>query len=318
MSTYPVIDISKETPQADEQMGTKEKFWVQWDRRQWLFKYNRKNYGEDWAEKIAGEVAGLLRIPSAHSDLAVFEDEYGILVESFTHGHKEGEPGPRKVAELVHGNDLIALLVAPDYPRGLRMKNREHTLDRVESVLRRFTVTPLQRATSELGSEVLDAFDLFLSFLMLDALIANTDRHHQNWGIRVPFDGDQIPHLAPSFDHASSLGRNLTNEQRTLRLASTDAPFRPEAYAIKAPTRIYRTTDDPRPFSTMEVLAAALQRSPVAGAFWIGRLRSISREALASIIERVPMERMGTAAKEFSLSMLLAARQHLLEGANGP
>ena len=45
---------------------------------------------------------------------------------------------------------------------------------------------------------------------MLDALIGNTDRHHENWGILVRRGrGVLLGEVAPSFDHASSLGREL-------------------------------------------------------------------------------------------------------------
>lgn len=41
---------------------------------------------------------------------------------------------------------------------------------------------------------------------MLDALVANLDRHHENWGIVVDPSGLLPTELAPTFDHASSLG----------------------------------------------------------------------------------------------------------------
>jgi serine/threonine protein kinase HipA of HipAB toxin-antitoxin module len=47
------------------------------------------------------------------------------------------------------------------------------------------------------------ADDVFLGYLMLDAWIANLDRHHENWGLVLT--KDITGHLAPSYDHASSL-----------------------------------------------------------------------------------------------------------------
>ncbi|MEG3898961.1 MULTISPECIES: hypothetical protein [unclassified Microcoleus] len=45
---------------------------------------------------------------------------------------------------------------------------------------------------------------------MLDAWIGNTDRHHENWGfveVRASKTPQVIAHLAPTYDYASSLGR---------------------------------------------------------------------------------------------------------------
>lgn len=48
---------------------------------------------------------------------------------------------------------------------------------------------------------------------MLDAVIGNTDRHHENWGILRKRVGDRWQGMvAPTFDHASSLGRELRDE----------------------------------------------------------------------------------------------------------
>lgn len=54
------------------------------------------------------------------------------------------------------------------------------------------------------------AFSQLAGYVTLDALILNTDRHHENWAlIRArSSDGRLIHRVAPTFDHASSLGRN--------------------------------------------------------------------------------------------------------------
>jgi serine/threonine protein kinase HipA of HipAB toxin-antitoxin module len=54
------------------------------------------------------------------------------------------------------------------------------------------------------GSEYPSAFAQFTGYLVLDALIGHTDRHEENWGVIEGITGAK--RLAPSFDHASSLG----------------------------------------------------------------------------------------------------------------
>jgi hypothetical protein len=63
------------------------------------------------------------------------------------------------------------------------------------------------------------AVDVFVGYLMLDAWIGNTDRHHENWGLVVHAQGT---HLAPSYDHAASLGAHETEENRHDRLTTRD------------------------------------------------------------------------------------------------
>ena len=48
---------------------------------------------------------------------------------------------------------------------------------------------------------------LFAGYLVLDAVIGNTDRHHENWGLLLRrTETGWKGQVAPSFDHASSLG----------------------------------------------------------------------------------------------------------------
>ncbi len=54
-----------------EPLGTKRKFWYIDDRdRRMLFKAEERGTGEDWAEKIACELCGLLGLPHVSYDLA--------------------------------------------------------------------------------------------------------------------------------------------------------------------------------------------------------------------------------------------------------
>jgi len=56
------------------------------------------------------------------------------------------------------------------------------------------------------------AFGVFCGYLVLDAPIANTDRHEENWA--VIRGKDAVVRLCASYDHATSLGFNLSDERR--------------------------------------------------------------------------------------------------------
>ena len=70
MSQYDVIMLAAEPAVEPEQMGSKEKYWLDYDHERWLFKIPRQNTGEHWSEKVAYEIATLLGIPAALVELA--------------------------------------------------------------------------------------------------------------------------------------------------------------------------------------------------------------------------------------------------------
>ena len=63
-----------------------------------LFKQGRDNTGENWAEKLACELADALGIPRAYYELVQCEGVYGVSTPNFV----------PKFARLVHGNEILA------------------------------------------------------------------------------------------------------------------------------------------------------------------------------------------------------------------
>lgn len=67
-----------------ETLGTKEKSWfVDKSDDRYLYKIGRVGTGENWAEKVACELCGLLGIPHASYELAEYKNTQGILSPSF-------------------------------------------------------------------------------------------------------------------------------------------------------------------------------------------------------------------------------------------
>jgi hypothetical protein len=121
--------------------------------------------------------------------------------------------------EPVSNNPRIFSVEAdPEYPMANRYRVAQHTLDRVFAILGRafIRLPPGTPDTPELRT----APDLFTGYLLLDALIGNTDRHHENWAVlqRPSVDSERVAVLCPSFDHASSLGHNIRDSERDKRL----------------------------------------------------------------------------------------------------
>jgi hypothetical protein len=241
---FPIIDVRLASDtgtdfvvslEDTEQMGSKEKFWCKrrgTDER-YLLKYPRASTGEDWAEKIAAELAGDagLRLPHAGVELATHRGRAAVLVRDFL---GEGE-------RLIHGNELLWER-DPDYPHEMR-RVPQHTLTTVFEVLEARTVEVPQGL--DLPNGVRTAIDLYSGYLVLDALIGNTDRHHENWGIvaKRRIDGARMLSVAPTYDHGSSLGRELRDEERRRRRITADRRSDLPAYAMRARSAFFRTAD---------------------------------------------------------------------------
>ena len=82
-------------------------------------------------------------------------------------------------------------------------------------------------------TDVHSAADLFCGYIVFDVLISNTDRHHQNWGVLAKREEGSAPTLtlAPTYDHGSSLGRELQDTERIQRLTGRDRRHSLSTYA---------------------------------------------------------------------------------------
>lgn len=294
---FPIIIVPDDAPNLPEQLGTKEKFWYEDEKHNpCLFKWGRPKTGDDWSEKVACELCELLGIPHAHYELAAFKDQRGVVTENFV---SQGEL-------LVHGNELLAKITSR-YPVKKFFKVREHTLNKVLAILR------LEMVKAPIGSDsfsgVASALDFFVGYLMLDAWIANQDRHHENWGLVV---SRRTVHLAPSYDHASCLGANETDENREDRLTTSDIGRSMERYVERAKSAFYPSTSGERALSPLDAFRKAAAKRPEAATAWIRRLGQISAQVVGSIFEKIPDDRISNLASTFAQRMLKLNRERLL------
>lgn len=290
---YPIIAVLPEHVLADEPMGTKDKFWVQvdGDDEKWLFKYARVNNGvptgEHWAEKIAAEVAEYMGLPHAEVELASFNGQPGCISRRFA---ELSLPG----TALAHGNAILEGQVI-GYDRNKVFRQSDHTLTNILRVVDKMFTDPEDRRIALLH---------LMGYLVLDGLILNTDRHHENWALirYTSSTGIEQGHrMAPTFDHASSLGRNATPSQLE---AWGTAPVAVERYARNAPGAIYASATDKKGLNPIELVKLALRVKPAAVLPWLKRLHNLDPEVLATIVHRVPPEVMSPAQQRFTTALL--------------
>ena len=296
MEYFAEVDISSWRREGHEPLGTKPKMWLvdpttEFD---WLFKaatFNKRSdgstyrKGDDWAERVATALGEAIGLPVAHTELALVyagdEIDYGIV--------------SRKVLavdeSLVHGNELLAEAGVV----GAHAKDRSgYTLESV-----RFVLEPVAPPVEGSG---LTAWDWFVGYLVLDALIANTDRHQENWAVIEANGGRR---LAPTFDHASSLGFQLSDEERTERLATNDHLRQIPSFAGRARSRF---EGNPHPCNVaaqaLDMVAAPVRK------YWLEKCRQI--DTLEPITARVPTTRMSETARVFADHLFAANRARIV------
>ncbi len=297
---YGIETVLDDAPDTLEQLGTKYKFWYRdvFGRR-CLFKEGRPGTGENWAEKVCCGICYLLGIPHSHYELAVWKEHKGVVTPNFV---PEG-------GRLVFGNELLAKFV-PDYDGARRVRAPKHTLSRVMAVMLGVAGVDMPLGFSP-PAEIKDVAGVFLGYLMLDALVGNQDRHDENWGLILLTDG-RI-RLAPTFDHASSLGRNERDAERLERLTTRDQGRSVERYVERARSALYGRVGE-KPLTTLEAFqeAARLPEVREAKAYWLSRLAATRIADFRFILDNIPPTEISDPAKAFALRMLEINRERLL------
>jgi len=280
-------------------MGSKDKAWflLPDKNEHWLFKYARLNKqvatGEHWAEKIAAEIAELIGVAHCLVELAEFEGRMGSLSRRF---RELSQPG----MELIHGNDLLAGLVL-GYDRNKRFHQSDHTLENI--------LAAIAKVIPE-GNEREVAFRQLAGFVVLDALILNTDRHHENWALlRENLPSGVIRHrVAPSFDHASSLGRELPKEKLE---TWEEEDWRAKWYALRAPGGIYLKKDQKKGENPLRLAEVALRWRPQHVRPWLDTLRGLNPAQLSDIVERIPVMVISEQSRRFCTALLRFTLEYL-------
>ncbi len=305
MDPFSVYRVDRSRAEAFETLGSKPKFWFRDAERQLLFKADDRGTGEDWAEVIACGLCKLLGLPHVHYVLAAEYDgeRYllpGVICENMA-------PPP---ISLVLGNELL-LALDPSYPKLQRFKVRQHTIDAVVSVLDKLA-PPASVWAGDQPTRIGTALDVFIGYILLDAWIANQDRHHENWGALI----NAFVSLAPTFDHGAALGRNLKDSEREERLSTKDRNRTVAAFAQRGLSAFYQTEADPKPLGTLEAFTSFGELSAIAKDSWLQRLLAVNREQVWGILEQVPQERMSPVCKDFTLQLLLENQRRLLDQGN--
>ena len=292
---FPIIVVTEADYERSETetMGYRDKFWFdEPNLGRCLYKKSRPNTGEDWAEKIAAELCKLLGLPHAQYELATWRSQRGTVSPSFL---PDG-------GSFIPGNEVLSA-------------NARHRVNIVLNAIADNSVNLPLDWVPPVGIET--AVETFVGYLLLDAWIGNTDRHSENWGVLDKPESDPTlniaRYLAPTHDHASSLGVRISDEERQKRLITKDTGYSVQAYAKRCSSQLYASDNRPKPLKTFEAFREAALSYPQAAQVWLNCLTRISANDTLAIFNRIPGERISQITIEFSQQLLKFNRERLLE-----
>ncbi|MGQ1796261.1 HipA domain-containing protein [Kocuria oceani] len=259
----------------------------------WLFKpakagiAKRKGGGErrfrkhdDISELVVHRVAIEMGVPTAEIRLVTRDGIPGCVSRDVTPQGWELQSGDTMLSEFEG-----YLSCAGDE----RPKNRPgHSLDNIWRLLDGV------RGPDGTG----EAAAVFAGYLVLDAWVANTDRHAINWAVLLDLTGAASNRLAPSFDHGTAFGSGIADEQ----LAEQNVcRFCRRGRAARF--------ENGRDRSLVDLALDAVLRAGEDGTRWVDALGAVEPERLQEIVDAVPG--MSAARRRFTLEVLTENRRRL-------
>lgn len=228
----------------------------------YLFKHSNSRYPDQfWTEIIAYRIGCMLgvAVPPAFVAWDSSSGVCGALIEWFL----DYPDGPDE--RYVPGGDYMTRMI-PGYER---KKGRQHNFEHI---------TALMIALTRTGKFADEWHRWWCDTLLFDALIGNTDRHQDNWGLLLTADGKA--RMAPVFDNGTSLGHEIFPH----KMAAFYEPGRLAHYINRGTHHLRWHIADQRPGGHAALIARLYVRSPDLREHVKKRLASFNMEAMGAII----------------------------------
>jgi hypothetical protein len=230
-------------------------------------------------------------MPAARVELAEHEGKLGCASLNFV------DVSTGQV--LMHGNELLGGQVL-GYDKKKQRHQSDHTLQNIDGTIRKLF-------REDKAVEILRELATYAVF---DAIIGNTDRHHENWGLVFSLElatKSSSVAVAPSFDHASSLGRELTDARREQILQAN----RIERYLDAGRGGIYVESTDLHGANPFALIRLGCLRFPDYFRPGLERFLQLNLDAVETVIKDFPANRMSDPARRFALEMVRTSLDRL-------
>lgn len=239
------------------------------------FKYERYNCTESCSEKISYEIARVLGYPCAHIEFG--EDEKG------------------KIGIL---NYLFIKREEEEHDDAKSYINRDSTERKYF-----YTIQNIKNCLDKIDRSL---FNDFLKIMVFDALVGETDRHEENWGI-IKKNGKYK--ISPLYDNGCNLLREFKNEQLATQYYDEKKDF--NSYIKRAKSVIYKD-DHSRRYNLFGLIEYLYQRYPNQIKQEIDNLRKLTTEKIEEITNKVPSKLL-TEKHKMYIIIYLKKRKEILE-----
>lgn len=259
--------------------GTRTKYWLLEPdtdfehASKYLFKVPTEGTGGHWAEYVASKVGKRLGFNTTEVELAVNKGFVGTISKNFR----------EKNEELYEGGDLFLSRFVDFDRHSLNYYELPHIL------------------------ELLSAYHLdrdFVALPVFDALIANNDRHCDNWGILT---GPKIAQMAPIYDNGSSLGFNEVEDKKKKMLTDErmmNGFCNRGKSCIGLPNR-----KKPKHFELLSFLNNCLPQELEIN---MHRLNKLNEEMIVTTVKDIPTGIMSDLDKEWIIRLLMYRKEWLM------
>lgn len=239
------------------------------------FKYEKYNCSESCSEKMSYEIAKVLDYPCAHIELAKDRrNNVGILNYLFIDKGKEEH---HDAIDFINKNENEA---------------REY-----------YTIENIKACLDNIDERL---FNDFMKIMVFDALVGETDRHAENWGITKDSIGYK---LSPLYDNGTNLLRNFKNEEYAEKFYSKTRPF--DKYIKKAESLIFKD-DHSGHYRLHELIQYLYEKYPKQITSEIKNLEKLTSDKIVEIVNKIPDELLTEPHKKFII-IYLNERKKLLE-----
>lgn len=247
------------------------------DKSKAWFKYQGKGYNvsEACSEKMCYEIAKVLGYKCAKIELAKDEkQEIGVLNYLFV-----------DVDKTTH-MDAVSYL-------------NEHEKERPYF----YTVSNIKKTLDNIDNNL---FRGFIRLMVFDALVGETDRHEENWGIEITESGYEF---SPLYDNGCNLLREFRNEEYANIYYNDLNKF--DAYINKSKTYIYKE-DNKQRFKHFELINYLNENYHDILIKDINNLNKLTDSIIENIVNKIPDELLTDKHKQYIIYYLKKRRDILL------
>jgi len=267
-------------------------------KHRYLFKLSYDRYPEQfWIEIIAYKLGILMGLDVPPSFVAVHKKRKitGTLIEWFLN-----YPGTKKKVKI-SGADYMQMLIK-DYDLE---KGKQHNFQSIKK---------LHLALKNVYAWDYDWRKYWTKTLTFDALIGNTDRHQENWGIIWTYKNKKATpeNMTPIFDNGTSMGHEILNKKFEA--------FDIEKYVSKGTHHMKWDLNYPKRVQHVELIRHFIKDSPEVKDIALNLLKFDTKEMENDIIELTKFKVSHPLSLErvrFIIKLLLFRRENLLSSLGG-